>query len=331
MAQLFEAPYDIIDLAVKASAFVLVFALWCGALWIWILRRKSHKRKVAHQLGLGDPQGGSTRILRLWLDGKEATTAVPNAVQHRSLKEKLHRVRADAELQAPLPSLVLAIFGGCTLVFVFALALTARPLLGVAAVGTILMILWIVLRHRVSRRISVFEDHLVDALDLAARSLRAGHPLIGAFQLISEEIPGGVGSFFGEVCQQQQLGVSLEEALSAVAASSTSKDVKLLATSVIIQLRSGGNLAEMMETLARVIRDRARMNRRTRVLTARTQMSKRILTCLPIGMFFLLSILNPGYMAPLLGTESGRVILACGVGSLLVGTWMMNRMAMLRY
>ncbi len=157
----------------------------------------------------------------------------------------------------------------------------------------------------------------------AAREVMDGCP--------GDEVQGGVGSLLGEVCQQQQMGVSVEEALSTVAASSTSQDFKLLATSVIIQLRSGGNLADMMETLADVIRDRARMNRRTRVLTAQTQLSKRILTCLPIGMFFLLSILNPSYMAPLLETEMGRVILSCGVASLLAGTWMMNRMSVLRY
>ena len=328
---MFTAPYNIIDLAVKASVFALVLAFWCGALWLWSLRRKSHKRKVEQQLGLVDPQSSSTRVLRLWYDGQEATTAVPDAVPRRSLKKKLHKLRDDAGLRAPLQSLVLAIVGSCTLVFVFAFALTARPLLGVAAVGTILMILWIVLTHRVSRRMTVFEEQLVDALDLAARSLRAGHPLIGAFQLVSEETPGGVGSLFGEVCQQQQLGVSLEEALSTVAASSSSKDVKLLAASVIIQLRSGGNLAEMMETLAHVIRDRARINRRTRVLMAQTQLSKKILTCMPIGMFFLVNILNPGYMVPLLETEVGRVILTFGVVFLLVGIWMMNRMAVLRY
>ncbi len=331
MDQLFAAPYDIIDLAVKASVFALVVIVWCGALWLWFLRRKSHERKVEEQLGLAERQSSSTRVLRLWHGGQEATTAVTDAVQRRSLKEKLNRFRDDAGLEVPLQSLVLAISGGCTLAFVLVLALSGRPLAGAAAAGTILMLLWIVLRSRVSRRATVFEEQLVEALDLAARSLRAGHPLIGAFQLVSQEIPGGVGSLFREVCQQQQFGVSLEEALSTVASASTSKDVKLLATSVIIQLRSGGNLADMMETLADVIRDRARLSRRTRVLTAQTQLSKRVLICLPIGMFFLLSILNPTYMEPLLGSEMGRVILMCGVASLLMGIWVMNRMTVLRY
>ena len=177
----------------------------------------------------------------------------------------------------------------------------------------------------------MFDAQFVDALDLAARSLRAGHPLTGAFQLAGEEVAAPVGTIFKEVCQQQDLGLALDESLRRAAQVRTSPDLKLFATSVIIQLESGGNLADMMDRLAAVIRDRMRLNRHARVLTAQTQLSKRILLALPFILFLVLSLLNPGYMEPLYSTSEGRYFIAFGAVSLLLGAWVMNRMVVLKY
>src|SRR6185295_2341557 len=157
-----------------------------------------------------------------------------------------------------------------------------------------------------SRRTALFETQFVDALDIAARSLRAGHPLVGAFRLIAEEIAPPVGSLFAQICQAQELGLSIERAIHEVAKTFNNADVRIFGTSIAIQLRSGGNLADMMDRLAYVMRDRMRLNRRVRVLTAQTQFSKRILAALPIFIFVALNTLNPGYMQPLYTTEMGK-------------------------
>jgi tight adherence protein B len=107
--------------------------------------------------------------------------------------------------------------------------------------------------------------------------------------------------------------------------------MKLFATSVAIQLRSGGNLADMMDRLVAVMRDRIRLNRRARVLTAQTQFSKRVLIILPFAIFVLLNVLRPGYMEPLYTTPMGKGLLTAAAVSLVVGVWIMNRMAALRY
>src|SRR5436309_15893400 len=97
--------------------------------------------------------------------------------------------------------------------------------------------------------------------------------------------------FFG-ICQRYGMGGDLEEVLRDAGEESASSDMKLFATSVAIQIRTGGNLADLMERLAFVIRDRMRLHRRVRVLTSQTQMSKRVLLCLPFIMFVLLNVLN---------------------------------------
>jgi tight adherence protein B len=107
--------------------------------------------------------------------------------------------------------------------------------------------------------------------------------------------------------------------------------MKIFAVSVVIQLRSGGNLANMMERVTWVIRERMRLNRRARVLTAEAQLSKWVLLALPILLFLGLSLMRPEYMQPLYSTSAGRIMLLVGTGSLLIGSWLMNRMSVLRY
>ena len=127
------------------------------------------------------------------------------------------------------------------------------------------------------------------------------------------------------------MGGELEQVLRQSAEASSNSDMKLFATSVAIQLNSGGNLAELMDRLSRVIRDRMRLNRRVRVLTAQTQLSKRVLLCLPFLVFVALNVVNPEYMSLFYTTFAGRIMLGVGVFLLVIGAWMMNKMAKLEY
>jgi tight adherence protein B len=226
---------------------------------------------------------------------------------------------------------IAGLLGASLFLFVVPFALTRSVVPGLACAAALLLGAWFYLQHCINRRAAAFERQFVDALDLAARSLRAGHPLLGAFRLISEEIPDPVGTVFMEICQQQALGLSLDEALEGVAAKATNDDVRIFCTSVVIQLRSGGNLAHMMDRLAFVIRDRMRVSRKVRVLTAQTQLSKRLLLALPVVVFFAMHLVNAEYVRILYTTSKGQIILGIAVCGLVLGAWVMNRLCMLRY
>ena len=185
--------------------------------------------------------------------------------------------------------------------------------------------------RRFTREEALFERQLADALGVATRSLRAGHPLMAAFQVIVDELDPPVSTVFAEIIQQQQLGKSLEESIRATAAKSTSEDMKLFAASTIIQLRSGGNLADMMDRLVAVIRDRIRLQRRVRVLTAQTQFSKRVLICMPFILIALLLVLKSDYLTPLAETHTGRILIGIAAVFLIFGSWVMNKIAVLKY
>jgi tight adherence protein B len=215
--------------------------------------------------------------------------------------------------------------------FAAGLLWTHQVRLALLAPAAILPAFWVYLQRCISVHAAAFDGQLLDALELAVRSLRANHPLLGALRLVNEEIPAPVGALFGQVCQQQALGMSLEDSLRQVAGATHHPEFKLFATSVSIQLRSGGHLADMMERLAHVIRERMRLGRRVRILTAQTQLSKRILLVLPFVMFLVLNVISPDYLSPLYSTSLGRAMLVGGASALLLGAVVMNRMARLQY
>ncbi len=319
------------EMVSTVSSFLFVFLLWCAAVWAWWLRRAARARRLNTRLGLPDANAGSARELRLWNQGEEFTTVVPTVAGKVALRKRLEVWRSQARFEAPLTSLILAAVAIVIGAFLVTYVLTGNLLGGAGAVVLSAMIVWAYAQKKAQKGVTLFETQFVDALNLAARSLRAGHPLTGAFHLASEEIADPVGTIFREVCQQQELGLSIEDSLRRAAQLRSSADLKLFSTSVIIQLESGGNLADMMDRLTAVIRDRLRLNRHARVLTAQTQLSKRILVALPFVLFMVLNLLDPGYMEPLYTTTEGCYLIGFGAVSLVLGMWVMNRMVILKY
>ena len=317
-------------LFIQIAAFGLFFALWLAGITVWLLRRSNRNRKLERRLQFAQQGVDEERIIRLWHDGKAVDTYVPDSL-HLSLAERLERAREDAGWQMPMPQ-VLGLVATITLLSgMMTWVISGKWLIIIGAMATVVMAFRAYLLHCISSRTALFEKQLVEALDLAARSLRAGHPLSGAFKLISQEIGAPVSTLFAEICEQEALGVSLAKALANASAKSRLPDMKIFATSVQIQLRSGGNLAEMIDRVAWVVRERMRLHRKARVLTAEAQLSKWVLLALPIGMFVLLNLINGDYMQPFFTTFLGSVLIAIAVVMLCIGAWVMNRMAQLKY
>ena len=324
--------HELLRLTIMVSVFVLIFALWIMAVMLWVARRAAQQEKLHRRLEMiAQPNVGQGRILRLWSEGRELTTIVPGIGSRAQLFGRFDQLRRLAGIQASVGTILLGIVSAAVIAALLVYLIAPSLLVAGCAAVTVLLVMWIYVQQRISKRVVHFESQLVDALELAARSLRAGHPLPGAFRLIAEEIPAPVGTVFAEVCQQQTLGIGIDQSLRKAADHCPSPDLKLFATSVIIQMRSGGNLADMMERLSQVIRERMRLSRRVRVLTAQTQFSKRILLAMPLVVFVILNVLNAEYMRPIYTTHDGHVLLAIAAAGLLVGAWIMNRLAIIRY
>jgi tight adherence protein B len=318
-------------LLMQVSIFGLIIAVWVAIVTLWALSRSRKRKLLEARLQINKAaEGGAEKVLRLWREDQPVETLVPSTEQ-LSLYQRLERMRNDAGWVTPIGVIILWVVASAGLAALLVFLITGNILIASKGALVVLIGFRAVLLHKVTKRSALFEKQLVDALDLGARSLRAGHPLSGAFRLISEEIDAPLNAVFAEIVDQESLGIGIQTALQQAADRSLSPDMKIFAASVIIQLRSGGNLADMMDRVSWVIRDRMKLNRRARVLTAEAQLSKWVLLALPIGLFVALNLMNPDYMAPFYDTFAGGVMLLSAVISLAVGAFVMNKMAVLKY
>ena len=326
-----EAYYTLMIIG-GAAAFLLVLSLWSIVVFIVYVRRSVQTQRMEERLGLAAPQDyDNRRVLQLWRDGEYVRTVVP----HRSLRGRIllriEQLREALDWKTPLSTVALALVGIGAVGFVAGYVLLGGAVPGVAAAAGAVAIPFMLVKRRLNKQAQLFENQLSDALSLAARSLRAGHPLEGAFRMITEEMAPPVSTVFAEIMQQQALGVSMEDAIRRTAARSTSEDMKLFASSVVIQLRGGGNLAEMIERLAEVIRGRIRLQRRAKVLTAEAQLSKRVLLGIPVVLLGALYITNREYLEPLFTTFMGNMLLLAAGVMMTIGTLVINRIAQFRF
>jgi len=312
------------------AVFGLVLTLWVMGVLLWLNRRTKREAMIRQRLDPLVAETGGSRTLHLWHEGEEATKTVPGRFKAPPLWDRLEQRRKDAGFKTPVKLLLgegLLIAAG---VFLAMFVITQRVVPPVVTTAAVVVVLIWYASHRISQREILFERQLVDGLELSARALRAGHPLLGAFHLISEEIPAPVGRIFSEICQHQAMGGSLDEALRRAAALTKNADMKLFSASLAINIRTGGNLADVVYGLAHVIRERMRLNRRFRVLIAQTQISKRILIALPVMLLGILSWLSPEYVGKLFNNTPGFIMLCVATTSLLLGWVVMNRMAALK-
>jgi len=301
------------------AALIVVFSLSA--------RRRTRTKWLHDRLDLEGAPADQKRTLHIWRDGEEQTLTVPGRMTRRNFWSRLEDMRIEAGIKMSLQGMLLGVIGSCLLVAAILLLLSESVVAAVAAAFAMLLIFRMLFRGRLRRQLKLFEEQFLDALGLASRSLRAGHPLSAAFTVISEEVGDPVGSIFAGIRQQQDLGMQLEDALRDVASNTENHDMRIFATSVIIHLRSGGSLADLVDGLASVIRDRIRLNRRLRILTASFQLGKHVLLVLPILMFVVINAMNPDYAAPLFHTTAGRWMAGAAVFGLLAGSWLMDKLA----
>jgi tight adherence protein B len=178
---------------------------------------------------------------------------------------------------------------------------------------------------RRSHRVAVFSSALPEAIDMMARALRAGHSMAAAIEIVSLDAPDPVASEFGEVFRQQNFGMPLREALMQMLEKVPSQDLRVLVTAIIVQRDTGGNLIELLDRAAFLIRDRIRLRGEIRTHTAQGRLTGWVLCALPVAMLVLINIVNPGYSSILFSDPLGRKLVYGGIASLAAGSFAINR------
>ncbi len=169
------------------------------------------------------------------------------------------------------------------------------------------------------KRFGSFQEGLPEALDLMVSALRAGHSLIAAMGLVSRECPDPVGCEFKACFEEQNFGLELKNALDNLITRVPLQDLRIVCTAIMIQKESGGNLAEVLDKTAHVIRERFRLRRQVMTHTAQGRLTGWILTLLPVALAFALYTVNPDMMSILWKREIGLKLMYTAIGMIIVG------------
>lgn len=175
-----------------------------------------------------------------------------------------------------------------------------------------------------------FQGQLPDALELIARALRAGHAFSSGMKLVAEEFNDPLGPEFGETLDEINFGISVSDALKNLSRRVDCPDLKYFVVSVILQRETGGNLAEIIDTIAHLIRERFKLHGRIRILSAEGKLSGIILLILPFFIVVALRFLNPDYMTTLVTDPIGKVMASIGAFLMSMGVLVMKRMINIR-
>ena len=244
--------------------------------------------------------------------------------------KRVERLRQRADVAVPLQVLVGAsltpAIASTALVLIGAIGVPA--MLVIAAVGAIAMPAYLI--RRAAARLLQLQRQLPDALDMMARSLRAGHAFLAGMKMVAEEFPAPIGAEFGTVVEEVTYGVSVTEALHRLTVRADSPALKFFVTSVMIQRESGGNLAEIIDTISRMTRKQFELMAKVHAISAEGRLSAVILFALPFLLGALLLIINPDYVLLLFRDPIGQAMVAIGGVLMLIGAVVTKHMMTIR-
>lgn len=292
--------------ALRILALILLFAATIlaveGAIG-WLRSRRGTERRVNKRLAMIASGFDRSEILSRLRRDTSDTLNIPGTLG--TVLRRIERTLHGAGLAIPARRLLLMMIGAVVLLFVLIAALAgfAGYLL---TSGTFLMIATFALAagfgvplmilSRISdRRRRRIQEQFPTALDVFVRGLRAGHPIAAALDLLTAEMPDPIGSEFGIVVDEVTYGADLRDALQNMADRWDMADMHMFVVCLAVQSETGGNLAEILENLSRVIRERASMMMKVRALSSEGRMTAIILTSLPVLAFVGLFLVNPGF------------------------------------
>ncbi|MDB4874258.1 MAG: hypothetical protein JWM41_704 [Gemmatimonadetes bacterium] len=261
---------------------------------------------------LRDMRVSELAVLERLLDGRAITARLEYSLRMAGVSMRPGKFLSAVAIAA-LCGIIVGSMGG------FPLAM-----LGLAA-GAYAPFSWLGNKRR--RRRLAFEDQLPEAIDMLVSATRAGYSLQMAMKFIGDELAAPLGPEFTRFYDEQRLGMDVRAALLSLQARIDSTDLKMFVTALLVQRDTGGNLAEVLGNIADVIRQRGDMHRQIDTLTAESKMSARILAALPMLAFGAILFLDPQFLQPMIVQPMGRFMLAYATLSVVIGYWLLMKMA----
>ncbi len=283
----------------------------------YLLRRRIEQRIHESTLGLNQPAEGEPTVVKREHEGP--LPGLERALAQTRGGGGLARLIQQSGSRVSISAVILAsIFCAVAFAFItaavvrFALAPLVAALLGLAAP-------FLMLQRKRTKRTKRFEEQFPETLDLLSRAIRAGHAFTTALGMVASEAPDPIGPEFRKTYDEQNFGLPLKEALNNLADRVPLLDVRFFVTAVLIQRETGGNLAEILDNLSYVVRERFKVLRQVRVHTAHGRFTGYVLIALPAGLAIVLMFINPEHMGLLFKERMGQAMLTVAVVLQIIG------------
>ena len=305
------------------AAFVigvgLVMGVYTGAMKVpgMLAQRKLQSRLEELTSPLDEPSVGSGALVKVsdagplpalerMISGTERGSAFGRWIEQSGMKMSISGV------------LLIAVV--CGALFAVLVTMLTRSPFGIPAgfaIGSALPFMF--LKFKRTKRLRAFEEQFPEALDLIARALKAGHAFATGLKMAADELGEPVGPEFRKTFDEQNFGLPLKDALENLTLRLPILDVRFFATAVLIQRETGGNLSEILENLAHVVRERFKILRQVRVYTAHGRLTGYVLLALPAVLGIALSFINPDHMNMLFRERMGQILLMVAMGMQIAG------------
>jgi tight adherence protein B len=257
----------------------------------------------------------------------DGTSALERFVS-RYLNLRLLFEQADVQMAVPTFATVCGCLAavGLLLPSLAGLSMVLAPL--IALFFAFLPIAWLLMRRR--SRLKKFAAQLPQALELIARALRAGHSLAAGFSLVAQEMSAPIGAEFQRTFDEQNLGKPMEQALEDMTKRVPNLDLKFFATAIVLQRQTGGDLAEILDKIGHLIRERFKIWGQVQALTGEGRLSGIVLLALPPVLFVVVYRMNPDYLMLLFTDDLGKKMLVGGIVSQLLGAIAIRKIVSIR-
>jgi tight adherence protein B len=316
------------DMALTVALFTfLASAIVFGAIGLFVGREKEHEvlRQRMDSVRKAERRGEVSPDLKLIRDEMYSSVPLFNRLLMRlSWSGKLQGyIHQAGMVTRPAKIILWSAVLGAGAYLLFARILSHYVLLAIIAGILATMLPISVLWFRRRRRLRQFEERFPETLDLLGRAVRTGHAFTTGLEMVAKESPEPVAGEFRKTFEEQNFGLPLRDALINMTERVPLVDVRFFVTALLVQKETGGNLAEILDELSRVIRDRFRIYREVQVKTAQGRLTAMILVSLPLAMMAVLEAFNPAYMRGLFDDPLGPTILGIAAALQVVGSLML--------
>jgi tight adherence protein B len=317
-----------------ALTFILILALVLGAYWVFVLRLDVSEDAALRKRLRPDQISVGAKTLKLLkpIEQLSRVGRLNTLLEHMGrVAAPLQRNITQAGLKFTVATLLLS--SGCLALGAYLIVklITFNTLIGIGAGVLASFVPFIYVNQMKSRRLRKFEEQFPEAIDLIGRALRAGHAFTTGLAMAAEEIPKPVGEEFQLLYDRQNFGMQMPDAMKAFAARIPLIDARFFVTAVLTQRETGGNLGEVLDNLASVIRDRFRVKRQVRVLTAHGRITGWILAGMPPALAAVMLVVSPGHMKMLINDPLGVQMIMGALVLQVIGTLIIRKLVDIPY